>query len=695
MRTPRCVLLLACGVIASCDRSDESFSPENTSETGAAVTAKYNWLQFNGDEAHSGNDTQEVSISPGSVPHLQALFSVHLPSTADGAPAVVTGVVTQGEIVRDLLFLTTKGGDIIALDAHTCEQVWAKHNGPGSCHINNGAGGCYTTSSPAVEPTRQFVFSYGLDGFVHKYKVADGAEVTGGGWPELATVKSFNEKGSSALSIATDTKTGVTYLYATNGGYPGDRGDYQGHVTAIDLATGSQRVFNTVCSNQTVHLGLGACADVQSAVWARVGVVHDTATNRILLVTGAPGTYAPTSHAWADSVLALNPDGTGASAGPLDSYTPTDFAALSHNDADLGSTAPAILPVPASSRVQHLGAQSGKDGLIRLINLDNLSGRGAPGYTGGEVAVTSVPQGSEVNRALAVWVNPADKSTWVFVANDEGISGLRLEVDGSGNPSLVSQWKEGPYAGSPIVANGVLFCAGGNRLRALNPASGAVLWTSPPIGGTHWESPVVANGIVYIADESGNLSAFTSGSRDVTPPSTPTNLSASAVSSSQIDLSWTASTDNVGVAGYTVFRDGMEIATSAINSYKNTGLAASTTYKYAVSAYDAAGDNSALSASASATTKASGLEYVGCYTDKSTRALPTVLASSSATVESCVAAAKAKSLAYAGLQYGGQCFGGSTLGYTLVSNSQCDMPCTAKPTEICGGVWRNSIYATR
>jgi len=89
---------------------------------------------------------------------------------------------------------------------------------------------------------------------------------------------------------------------------------------------------------------------------------------------------------------------------------------------------------------------------------------------------------------------------------------------------------------------------------------------------------------------------------DLTPPSGPTNLSASAVSSSQIKLSWTASTDNVGVAGYTIYRGGAQVGTTALTSYSDTSLSPSTTYTYTVAAYDAAGNVSALSASASAAT---------------------------------------------------------------------------------------------
>ena len=77
-------------------------------------------------------------------------------------------------------------------------------------------------------------------------------------------------------------------------------------------------------------------------------------------------------------------------------------------------------------------------------------------------------------------------------------------------------------------------------------------------------------------------------------PSAPTNLSATAVSYNQINLSWTVSIDNIGVIGYKIFRDGSQIGTSTSNSFSNTGLTASTTYSFIVSAFDAAGNAAAL-----------------------------------------------------------------------------------------------------
>jgi hypothetical protein len=93
--------------------------------------------------------------------------------------------------------------------------------------------------------------------------------------------------------------------------------------------------------------------------------------------------------------------------------------------------------------------------------------------------------------------------------------------------------------------------------------------------------------------------------RDNTPPSVPGNLQATAVSSTQIDLSWSPSTDNVNVMGYKVYRTGILITTLVgdYRNYSDTGLAGSTQYCYTISAYDAAGNQSDQSAPACAITQ--------------------------------------------------------------------------------------------
>src|SRR5579859_1849146 len=483
---------LAVGVVLSCDTKNE----ESASLSSSATQARYNWLQFGGDSRHGGNNTLETQITPQNASGLQQLFKINLPETIEGAPVVLTNVSTSSGM-HDLAYVTTRSGYIVALDAYTGATIWSAQ--PASTNI--------TMSSPAVDPSLQYVYSAGLDGYVHKYQVGNGAEVTGGGWPELSTLKINVEKDGTAITIGTVGST--NYLYMGVGGYDGDGGDYQGHVTTIDLSTGAQTVFNAMCSNQTIHFTSSTpdCAGQKSGIWAKAGVVYDPATNRLYAGTGN-GTFNPSQNYWGDTILALNPDGTGTGGDPVDSYTPTNFQTLQNSDLDLGSTNVLILP-NNGSKYAHLALLSGKDARVRLVNLDNMSGQGGPGHTGGEIASIPLQTGGEVQNPIASWINPADATTWAFIVSpSNGINAVHLVVDGGGNPSLVPVWSAGGGGGGAAIANGVLYYASNNNLHALNPVTGAQLWNNTGIGQIHWQTPAIVNGVVYIGDNGRQLTAF-------------------------------------------------------------------------------------------------------------------------------------------------------------------------------------------
>jgi beta-lactamase superfamily II metal-dependent hydrolase/fibronectin type 3 domain-containing protein len=116
-----------------------------------------------------------------------------------------------------------------------------------------------------------------------------------------------------------------------------------------------------------------------------------------------------------------------------------------------------------------------------------------------------------------------------------------------------------------------------------------------------------ATGSTFVVKQGSNSVTYTSKSADGTPPTAPGSLVASAVSSSEVDLTWNAATDNVGVTGYRVYRStggSYSLAgTTTTTGFADLGLAASTAYSYQVTAVDAAGNESAA-ATASATTQA-------------------------------------------------------------------------------------------
>ena len=100
------------------------------------------------------------------------------------------------------------------------------------------------------------------------------------------------------------------------------------------------------------------------------------------------------------------------------------------------------------------------------------------------------------------------------------------------------------------------------------------------------------------------LATTTSG--DTQPPTVPTGLATTSVASGSVSFSWNASSDNVGVVGYTVYRNGTLYGTtgSSATTYTDTTVAPLTSYSYTVDAFDAAGNHSAQSSSLPVTTPA-------------------------------------------------------------------------------------------
>jgi endo-1,4-beta-xylanase len=145
--------------------------------------------------------------------------------------------------------------------------------------------------------------------------------------------------------------------------------------------------------------------------------------------------------------------------------------------------------------------------------------------------------------------------------------------------------------------------------------------TTPSFTNTGLTASTTYRFQVRAVDAAGNASAVsntvtamtqTGGGGDVTPPTAPTNLAATTTSTSAA-LTWTASTDAVGVTGYQILRAPgasggtfAQVGTSTTTSFTNTGLTASTTYRFQVRAVDAAGNVSAVSNTVTAVTQAGG-----------------------------------------------------------------------------------------
>ena len=139
-----------------------------------------------------------------------------------------------------------------------------------------------------------------------------------------------------------------------------------------------------------------------------------------------------------------------------------------------------------------------------------------------------------------------------------------------------------------------------STLLAATPNDGSEAVTIPNTAGT--TNRIMVKGTNHIFFDVSNTNfTITAGSTDTVAPTAPT-LTASGTTLTTTNLSWSGATDNVGVTGYDVYKDGVLLGSTASTSYAVSGLANSTTYVFTVKAKDAAGNVSVASNAVSVTT---------------------------------------------------------------------------------------------
>jgi chitodextrinase len=172
--------------------------------------------------------------------------------------------------------------------------------------------------------------------------------------------------------------------------------------------------------------------------------------------------------------------------------------------------------------------------------------------------------------------------------------------------SLTLSWS--PATDNVGVTGYRVYC---NGTLVVSPSSTSVQITELLPGGTCAFTVSAFDAAGNVSVPSSPLSVTTPLALvDTTAPTTPTGLAASALTLTSLTLSWSAAIDNVGVIGYRVYRDGTLVASPGGTSASITGLSASTLYSFTVSAFDAAGNVSALSAPLSVTTPVSALPQI-------------------------------------------------------------------------------------
>jgi hypothetical protein len=272
------------------------------------------------------------------------------------------------------------------------------------------------------------------------------------------------------------------------------------------------------------------------------------------------------------------------------------------------------VPTPSIASLNPTSGLVGATVTIAGTNFGATQGTSTVKFNGTAATVTSWSATSVVVTV------PAGATTGNVVVTAGGVAsnGVSFTVTTLA-PSITSLNPTTGAVATPVTVAGTNFGAtqGTSTVKFNGTAAAVTSWSATSILTQVPTGATTGNVVVTVAGVASNGVVFTLPT-DTTPPSVPTGLTATAISASQINLLWTASTDNVGVTGYNIFRGGTKVGTAVSNAYSDASLAASTTYTYTVSAYDAAGNTSAQSSSASATTLAAstggGAQYAMGWT---------------------------------------------------------------------------------
>ena len=409
-----------------------------------------------------------------------------------------------------------------------------------------------------------------------------------GNCPQMAPLYSFNlsvdhPSGSNSL-VVTDQKTGMQYPGTISGrtvNYSGPSIDSNcpaGISIAVTLSMSSD-VYLSGSANWNCNYYGGSCSGTTSFNASKTGGGADT--TKPTVPTGLSVVAASTSQINLSWVASMDNVGVVGYRVYRSASFLKQVGGTSTSETGLSANTQYCYSVSAVDAASNESAQSAQQCAT------TLSGGG------GDTTPPSTPTSLSVSIISSSQLNV----TWTASMDNVGVTGYRLERCQGASCSSFSQIATpatNSYSNTGLSAS----TSYTYRVRAVDAAGN-------------------------LSGYSNTYSATTPAGGDITPPSTPTNLTGSAVSTSQINLSWTASTDSVGVSGYKVYGDDHNnltplwfIKNVTGTSTSMTGLIAAAEYCYRVSAFDAAGNESLYSSQFCATTQSAGPTTVTLYAAK-------------------------------------------------------------------------------
>jgi outer membrane protein assembly factor BamB len=373
-------------------------------------------------------------------------------------------------IVAGHVLAATENNTVFALDLFTGSVVWKMHLGSpvDASTLPCGDIGPVTgiTGTPVADPVsgRLYVVAFlsGRHHMLFTLSLADGSVVSqqdidpAGSNPAVQ-----QERGALAL--------GADYVYVPLGGLYGDCGQYHGYLVAVPLADGAAVAYTVPSARE-------------AGIWSPQGPTIGP-DGGVYVVSGNGASRS--TFDYSNSVIELSPD-----LRALRSYfAPSNWLALNASDTDLGSVGAAVLPSVG------VVVAIGKQGVAYLLRAGSLGG------VGGQVASRPVCSGS--------WGGTAWSRSTVYVPCADGLYALSVSPT-----SLEVAWHAPhPALGSPIIAAGAVWAIepASATLFALDPSSGAVLFSVGLGSAQHFSTPAATEGFVVAPAGNAVVAIATSG----------------------------------------------------------------------------------------------------------------------------------------------------------------------------------------
>ncbi len=380
-------------------------------------------------------------------------------------------------------------------------------------------------------------------------------------------------------------------------------------VTGYDVYRGATKLTTVTATSYNVT-GLTAGTAYTFSVKAKDAAGNESASSNTVNVTTTDGTIPTPEYC---TPTAGNPSGqhiTNVTIGTINNNSGAGTNGYTDNTSQIanvsGSASLSVTPQSAWGATKAKAwVDWNKDGDFEDVGEEvlNKSGSGSP-YTA-TVTVPSGASGSVVLRVRVAYSNDPTPCGEIYFSDTEdytlNLGGSTVDTQAPTVPTnlVASNVTETTLSLNWTASTDNTGVTGYDVYRG-NTKVGTVTSTSYNVtgltAGTSYAFSVKAKDAAGNESASSNtINVTTNQAVDTQAPTAPANLTASNVAQTTLSLNWTASSDNVGVTGYDVYRGATRLGTVTSTSYNVSGLTANTSYTFSVKAKDAAGNESASS----------------------------------------------------------------------------------------------------